>query len=156
MLMFFCFGGYAVAEDINYDKNNDEISIWVPNKTLTTGDIITKDDLDSISVKTDSIPNNAITDDKELIGMQVKRTLRQNSIVRKNSISAPMIIKKKDIITVSLETPQIQLTVQGQAMDDGSIGDAIRVMNLSSKKIITAIVTGDKTAKVVINSNSYE
>lgn len=139
------FAPMAMAEE-------DRVEVYVPARTLSTGEIIAQGDLQILSVSARDLSSNAVVDLKSLVGMEVKRTLKEGSIIRKNAIAAPILVYKKELVTLTVETNQMRLTAQGQAMDDGAMGDVIRVMNLTSKKVISAVVSGKQSATVVVAS----
>ncbi len=145
VLLLMTFSPMAMAEE-------DTVEVYVPARTLSTGEIIVEGDLQTITVPERDLSSNAVVDMNSLVGMEVKRTLREGSIIRKNAIAAPLLVRKKDLITLTVQTNQMRLTTQGQAMDDGAMGDVIRVMNLTSKKVISAVVSGKQSANVVVAS----
>ncbi len=145
VLLLMTFSPMAMAEE-------DTVEVYVPARTLSTGEIIAQADLQTITVPERDLSSNAVVDLNSLVGMEVKRTLREGSIIRKNAIAAPLLVRKKDLITLTVQTNQMRLTTQGQAMDDGAMGDVIRVMNLTSKKVISAVVSGKQSANVVVAS----
>ena len=51
-----------------------------------------------------------------------------------------------------LMSETISLTTQGRAMDSGSEGDVIRVINTGSKKVVDAVVAGPQI--VIVRSPS--
>ncbi len=130
----------------------DMVEVYVPARTLSTGEMIAEADLQILSVPARDLSSNAVVDLKSLVGMEVKRTLKEGTIIRKNAIAAPILVYKKELVTLTVETNQMRLTAQGQAMDDGAMGDVIRVMNLTSKKVISAVVSGKQSATVVVAS----
>ncbi|MFM7621657.1 MAG: flagellar basal body P-ring formation chaperone FlgA [Alphaproteobacteria bacterium] len=146
-LVFLVFliaaSGMAMAEEAILD-------VYVPVRPLSTGEIIAQGDLQLRSVPERDLSSNAVVDLKSLVGMEVKRTLKEGAIIRKNAIAAPILVHKKELVTLTLETNQMRLTAQGQAMDDGAMGEVIRVMNLTSKKVISAVVSGKQAATVVV------
>ena len=144
-LLLMTLSPLAMAEE-------ETVEVYVPARALSTGEIITEGDLQTITVPERDLSSNAVVDLKSLVGMEVKRTLREGSIIRKNAIAAPLLVRKKELITLTVETNQMRLTAQGQAMDDGAMGDVIRVMNLTSKKVISAVVSGKQSANVVVAS----
>jgi flagella basal body P-ring formation protein FlgA len=145
LMIFVSFSGPAMAEE-------ETVEVYVPARALSTGEIIAEGDLQTVTVPERDLSSNAVVDLKSLVGMEVKRTLREGSIIRKNAIAAPLLVRKKELITLTVQTNQMRLTAQGQAMDDGAIGDVIRVMNLTSKKVISAVVSGKQSANVVVAS----
>jgi flagella basal body P-ring formation protein FlgA len=49
---------------------------------------------------------------------------------------------------MALENGIISMTTQGRAMSDGADGEVIPVMNVSSKQVIDARVTGPQNVRV--------
>ena len=47
-----------------------------------------------------------------------------------------------------LKSDIISLTAQGRALDNGAAGDAIHVMNTTSKQVIDAVVTGPQAVSI--------
>jgi flagella basal body P-ring formation protein FlgA len=63
-------------------------------------------------------------------------------------VGAAQVIKSGDIITVLFEADGISLALQGKAMAAAGVGEGLAVQNLTSKKIIQAMVTGPGQAVV--------
>lgn len=55
-------------------------------------------------------------------------------------------IRRGQTVTLVYEVPGVQLTTSARAMDDGAVGQQVRLVNLTSNRTITAIVTGPSTA----------
>jgi flagella basal body P-ring formation protein FlgA len=53
-------------------------------------------------------------------------------------------------VTIILQTRAIMLTAQATALEDGAIGQAIRVSNTRSKKTLDATVTGPGNVALAI------
>jgi flagella basal body P-ring formation protein FlgA len=62
--------------------------------------------------------------------------------VRAGDIAEPIVVHKGDLVTVALNTPGMQLTAQGKAMEDGAMGASIRIANTQSNRVIDAVVAG--------------
>lgn len=54
----------------------------------------------------------------------------------------PILVQRNDTVTIFYEAPGLSLTLRGQAQDSGALGDTIGVMNLQSKRLVQAVVTG--------------
>jgi flagella basal body P-ring formation protein FlgA len=61
-----------------------------------------------------------------------------------------MLVHKGDLVTIVLETPSLQLTAQGKALDDGARGALVRIENTKSSRIVDASVTAAGTVAVVL------
>lgn len=116
---------------------------------LNAGEVIGKDDLEWTAVRSEQVNRNILTDASRLIGQEVRRGMSPGQSVRTSDIRSPVIVGKGSIVTMILQTPKMQLMSKGRAMDDASMGDAVRIMNTQSKTVIEATVVGTNTVQVV-------
>ena len=81
------------------------------------------------------------------VGMQTRRPLRAGQALRVADISKPDLVQKDDNVTLIYETAGIYITARGKAVDTGTEGDTVTVLNLQSKRTISGTVVGrDKVA----------
>jgi flagella basal body P-ring formation protein FlgA len=89
-----------------------------------------------------------VTEASSLIGQTPRHGINVMKPVILSDIQMPIIVKKGDLVTMVLKNNALSLTAQGKAMDNGAAGDAIHVMNSSSKQVVDAIVTGAQTVSI--------
>jgi flagella basal body P-ring formation protein FlgA len=58
------------------------------------------------------------------------------------------VVNKGDIVRLVINKPGLILTAKGEAKNDGRIGERVKVMNLSSKKIIQGWIKDRETVIV--------
>ena len=51
-----------------------------------------------------------------------------------------MVVAKGALVTLLLQTPSMRLTARGRALDEGVIGDSIRVANAQSRTVVAGVV----------------
>jgi len=115
---------------------------------LRPGDVISADDIDYIDMRSTDIASSMITEASNLIGQTPRRGVSAMKPLMLSDVKLPIIVKKGDLVTMVLKNNLLSLTAQGRAMDNGAAGDAIRVMNSTSKQVIDAIVTGSQTVSI--------
>lgn len=125
------------------------VDVPVLARRFNTGEVIHKGDIDWVSLRTDQVNRNILTDANRLIGQEVRRGTNAGQPVRGSDIRAPLIVSKGSIVTMILQTPKMQLTSKGRAMDDASMGEAVRIMNTQSKTVVEATVVGANTVQVM-------
>jgi flagella basal body P-ring formation protein FlgA len=57
-------------------------------------------------------------------------------------------VRRGDTVTMVYVAPGLQLTTRAKAMNDGGVGDTVRLTNLQSNKIVDAVVTGPGVAAI--------
>ena len=114
--------------------------------SLNVGDIVQAQDL---TWSREAVAGADAPRDADLvIGMAVRRPLREGDAASLRDVSAPMVIKKDDVISVTFAVNGLSLTLQAKALTDASAGQSLSVMNQVSKKIIQAVATAPGQAVV--------
>ena len=124
------------------------VDIPTLDRRLKTGDIIRPSDIRWVTMRADHITRNVITDAESLIGMTPMRIVPVGKIMRDGDVRRPRMVKKGSIVTMVLTTPHMVLTSKGRAMEHGARGDTIKIMNLKSKAMIEAEVTGASSVRI--------
>ncbi|HEY4029262.1 MAG TPA: flagellar basal body P-ring formation chaperone FlgA [Caulobacteraceae bacterium] len=114
--------------------------------SLSAGDIVQAQDLiwSREAVAAADAPRNP----DAVIGMAVRRPLREGDAVSLRDISAPIVIKRDDVISVTFSLNGMSLTLQAKALTDAAAGQNLTVMNTVSKKVIQAVATAPGQAVV--------
>lgn len=113
---------------------------------LNAGDIVRAEDL---TWSREAVAGSDSPRDPEtVIGMSVRRPLREGDAVSLRDVSAPMVIRKDDVIAVTFSQAGMSLNLQARAMGDAAAGQSVAVMNTVSKKIIQAVAAGPGLAVV--------
>ena len=153
------------ASETSFDQRFDFAATLnsVITKDLTAGTVLTKNDfiksvqavvvvdlmergsrfdpsnsrVESVLVK---LPSDAITAPSQLDRAIAKRRLTPGAIIRFSDITIQPHVIADTSTTLQLTKPQFTLTIEVMAIEDGYIGDRIRVRNQESGEIIYATV----------------
>lgn len=127
----------------------ETVEIPVLARRMNAGEVIHKDDIEWTNMRADQVNRNVLSDASRLIGQEIRRGSPAGQPVRAGDIRAPIIVTKNSVVTMVLHTGKMQLTSKGRAMEDASLGDAVRIMNTQSKIIVEATVVGANTVQVM-------
>lgn len=119
---------------------------------VVAGESISAGSLTTTEVPAARLSSTMITSIDALSGQVARRNLRANTPLFAFDFSKPVIVKKGELITITVDFPGIQLSAQGQAMANAGVGDVISIMNTTSRRMVEARITGTGTA--VISSPS--
>jgi len=126
------------------------IEVPVLRETLRNGDIIGMRDLDFIEIRESALKSNMMIKADDIVGMTPRRALASNAPIKETQVEYPQIVSRGALVTMILKNGGLRLTAQGKAMENGSQGDTIRVVNSSSKKTLQGRVTN--TNEITIDS----
>lgn len=124
--------------------------ILVASRNLGRGDLITDQDFALELRDVSSLGNNTISDPARAIGQQARRPISQGDSIRLTSLTAPRVIEKGDMVTMTATSGGISVVTTGIAMSGGKVGEQIRVQNQTSERVIKARVTGRGQVEVVM------
>jgi flagellar basal body P-ring formation protein FlgA len=112
------------------------------------GQTIEADDVSMVEVPVGRLVQAVAAETTDLIGMTPRRAVRPGQPVRLADIHPPVVVRKGELVTIVIETAAMRLTAQGRANDDGAQGQAIRVSNTRSGKVLDAVVAGPGTVTI--------
>lgn len=118
------------------------VPVPVPARPIAREEVVTADAIHWIEMRANRVPANALMDEARIVGQQARRSLKADGVFRATDLREPVVVAKGEIITMSYAVPGVQLTDRGRALENGGVGDIIRIMNLSSNRTITAEVGG--------------
>lgn len=118
------------------------IEVPVLSDRVLRGDVITERDISYVKMNADRVQTDAIVNANELIGMTPKRGIRAGQPVRTSDIRRPLVVKKNSLVVIVNQMPNMLLTAQGKALENGADGDIVQVRNAQSNQVIEAEVIG--------------
>ena len=79
---------------------------------------------------------------EQALGMQMRRTIHAGQPVRMADLVKPDLVQRDQAVTIIFQTAGLYLTTRGKALDNGTEGDVVSVLNIQSKRTVTGTVTG--------------
>jgi flagellar basal body P-ring formation protein FlgA len=76
------------------------------------------------------------------VGMQARRQLRVGQALKTADLAKPDLVTRDQNVMLIYQTDGLYLTIRGKALDGGTEGDVVSVMNLQSKRVVSGVVTG--------------
>lgn len=88
------------------------------------------------------------TDMDEVVGKKLKRPININSVLSKSDLDFPILVERRQIVTMIVNKGTLQISTQGQAMSSGREGDMIMIKNIRSSREVPGRIIGPGLAKV--------
>jgi flagellar basal body P-ring formation protein FlgA len=76
------------------------------------------------------------------LGMQMRRSARAGQVLRMPDLAKADLVQRDQNVTLIYEAAGLYLTMRGKAIEAGSEGDTVSIMNLQSKRTVQGTVTG--------------
>jgi len=84
------------------------------------------------------------------VGMQMRKQLRAGQALRVSDIAKPDLVQRDENVTLIYESTGLYLTIRGKALDGGTEGDVVNVLNLQSKRTVSGVVIGRGQVAVTV------
>jgi len=110
--------------------------------------VISADQLRLSRMNTASLHQGYFDTVDAVAGTLSRRTLRQGTPITPDMLDQPDLVERGQPLTIRLNRPGIQIEMKGEALNDGHLGEGIRVRNVQSGAIVFAEVIGDGLVQV--------
>ena len=76
------------------------------------------------------------------VGMQARKQLRVGQALKTADLAKPDLVQRDQNVTLIYESVGLYLTIRGKALEGGTEGDVVNVLNLQSKRTVSGLVVG--------------
>ena len=112
------------------------------------GEMIGPADIEMKPVPLRSAEAGGDAEPAQLVGKALVRQTRAGVPLRPSDVAEPDLVARNAPVTIVFRNGPLTLTVKGQALGGASRGQPVQVLNLMSRKVLTAVVTGAGTVEV--------
>lgn len=124
------------------------VEIPVAARDIRRGITLTADDLRWTVADTANMPYEVIEDESGLVGLIANQNLRAGQPFRQQSVSQPIAVTKGKLVTLIFNTRIMTLTAKAKVLENGAIGQVIRIINTKSNTTLFAEVVDAETVRV--------
>ncbi len=105
-------------------------------RAMGRGERIQAGDLRETEINVADLPHGHYSDPERLVGMQLRRSVRAGEVLSPLLVEAPALVNRGETVIVIAAAGGTEVSMQGEALDSGALGDRIRVRNSVSKRVI--------------------
>jgi flagella basal body P-ring formation protein FlgA len=120
---------------------------WVAAQDIPVGALVTASMLEARDGDLTALPRQAVLDEDAAVGKMTTRSLARGSVVQSSQLQAPSLIQRNRTVSVEAVGPGFRVVRQGEALQDGALGDTVRV-RMVNRSILTGVVAGNGVVKV--------
>jgi flagella basal body P-ring formation protein FlgA len=154
-------GRFDVSLEIANDTNNSRtklrftgVAVEMLEAAVLTRNVDRGEVLKSSDVVTERRPKAELGNDAavrgNVIGMQMRKQLRAGQALKGADVGKPDLVQRDDNVTLIYEASGIYITARGKAIDNGTEGDTVTVLNLQSKRNVSGVVVGRDQVAIAI------
>ena len=122
--------------------------VVVAATNLPAGLVLQRDSLKLDRMEADKISKAHYLENQGLEGQELLRAVRAGEPIRVSDLRPATLVKRGEMVLMTIGTPAtFEISVKAEAMQDGRVGEQIKLRNTESGKTLSGVVTGKGTAK---------
>ena len=125
-------------------------TVLVAKRGLIKGKQVGAEDIYPTEMDTQKLKQGYFTDKNELIGLVCKHDISADNPFNPYNIELAKLVHKGEQVSIVANDNNLTISMDGIALNEGVLGETVRVKNLSSKRTIEAQVAGRKSVKVIL------
>jgi len=129
----------------------ETVETAVVTRNVERNDVLRASDVSSARRPKAEVGNDRMTRERA-VGMQVRKSIRAGQAVKAADLGKPDLVTRDQSVTVIYEAPGLYLTGRGKALDSGTEGDVVSVINLQSKRTIQGTVIGPGQVAAMVST----
>jgi flagella basal body P-ring formation protein FlgA len=122
--------------------------VVVANRPLSSNQQLTQGDIKLQQWDIGSLQHGYLNSTQLVIGQQLKYPISMGSVIKPNNLEAQKIVHRGEQIMLVAMAGQMEVTMSGTALDDGILGERVKVKNSTSKRIVEGVVDAPGIVKV--------
>jgi flagella basal body P-ring formation protein FlgA len=88
-----------------------------------------------------------------LVGMQTKRRIQAGQVISRHLLEHKLLVEKGSHVMIRVQTQGFEASTKGVALEDGQLGQRIKVQNISSGTVLEADVVAEATVQSIFKSH---
>ncbi len=140
-------GGWKLLLPVRVDLFDD---VLVLTQAVHKGQIIDGTLVKHQKQNISRLNNGYYSQDVELVELEARRNMRRGTILTPASLTPRLMVKSGQRVTLILNYKGLQIKSSGQALQSARRGDAIKVRNNQSGKIVEGVVSGEAQVRIHI------
>jgi flagella basal body P-ring formation protein FlgA len=124
--------------------------VVVPKRLIQRGTVIEADMLEEVSQQGGNMDSSLLQSMKDALTAEAVRDLSAGQALRVSDIRRAILVKQGQLVTMTVgDKSGFLITVRVEALQDGRMGEQVKLKNTESGRQISGIVTGPNLVKGV-------
>ncbi|MEL7464236.1 MAG: flagellar basal body P-ring formation chaperone FlgA [Pseudomonadota bacterium] len=85
----------------------------------------------------------ALTKPEEVVGREARVALYAGRAILRGDVRDPALVDRNQMVVMRFSRGPLAIRAEGRALDRGAAGERVRVMNLSSRNVVSGVVLED-------------
>jgi flagella basal body P-ring formation protein FlgA len=100
-----------------------------------------------VEIVEEEVPG-AVSEIAAAVGKEARVTLYPGRPILTSQIGAPALVERNQIVRMAFVQGGLSITTEGRVLDRAGAGETVRIMNLTSRQIVSGTVAADGSIEV--------
>ena len=128
------------------------LPVVVAARRLSLGEVVAPEDVRLVRMRAERVRPGAADRLEQVVGQQLHRPVGAEMALQRSDLAPPALVERNALVTMLVEAPGLSLTAQGRALGAAARGALVPVMNLASRTVVEAQVTGPGRVRVAMGA----
>lgn len=142
--------GAAPSASVTREADTAERMVVTLARSVARGVVLTAEDV-SLAPAGARIPDGIFTNPDEVIGRRTRAAIGEGRAVLLRQLEPVWMVAKGNPVVLVASAGGLSVSAPAEALEDGGMGDVIRVLNLSSQREVKVVVTGKNSVMAQTN-----
>ncbi len=125
-----------------------ELPVLVLQRSMTNGSAVGAADIETRTMRVPGLSSSYVTDPAQLAGRHLKRPATGGTPLTTDLLAADILVRRGQRVTLVASAGGLEVRAQGEAIQDARPDGRIRVLNLTSRKIVEGQVESRDRVRV--------
>ncbi len=134
-----------------------KVRVWLPvvvaTQAIQKNDLLTEAMLGTRLTELTQSKLSVELQPAALVGMQAKRRIQAGQVISRHLLEHKLLVEKGSHVLIRVQTQGFEASTKGVALEDGQLGQRIKVQNLSSGTVLEADVVAEATVQSIFKSH---
>lgn len=117
-------------------------------RNIRKGEIIREEDIYLEKKNVSRLGTGALMDKRKVVGLLARHNIRAETCLKEWMLERPSVVRRGDRVIILAQSGGLTVTVPGMVLENGYLGEIVKVRNSMSKKVIYARVVNNDTVRV--------
>lgn len=113
----------------------------VAARNIRTGEVLSASDIEAPASEM------GLRQAADFVGKEAARAIYRGQRISPQDLRTPTLVERNAVVTMEFTKGPLSISTEGRALDPGGAGERIRVMNLASRRVVSAVVVGANSVR---------
>jgi flagella basal body P-ring formation protein FlgA len=128
------------------------VEVAVLTRPLARGDMVRTSDVARERRPKSTVAVGSLNRIEQIVGQAARRPIDAGQMMRASDLMKPELVRQNEPVTITYEVPGLLLSLRGKALESGTDGDVVNVLNIQSKRTVQAVVAGPGRVILLVTS----